>query len=61
MANTITYKDLNGDVIEVDFDPTYQITVTADDSEVEWSVKGYDPVYQTTEDWIGGRPKRDLA
>lgn len=54
----LKYKDDNGDIVTVFFDPTYPIKIDIGDENTQWSVEATDPSETEVTDFVGARPKR---
>jgi hypothetical protein len=59
MENEIKYKDLNGNVQTVSFDPSSAVVISVESDETEFTVGAESPNLESAVDYIGGRPKRD--
>lgn len=59
MATTLKYKDTSGNVQTVNIDPTYEVVLTLPTDTTQASIKVESPNYNTTTEYVGGRPKRD--
>lgn len=58
MAQTIKYKDTNGNVQTVQFDNSYPVEVTVPNDNTTWTLITTDPSGSLTTHHVGGRPKR---
>lgn len=58
MANTLTYKNADGNIRTVVFNPSHPVTVHANTDSQEWELIAEDPVNSAESvEYVGGRPK----
>jgi len=58
MASTVKYKDLaTGNIVTVNNDPSYEVSITVPDSTTAWKLETIDPVHGSNHtDWVGNIP-----
>ena len=58
MGNILKYKDLEDNIIEVDFNPDTEVILEVDSNETESAVTVKDPTsVLSTQEWVGGAKK----
>lgn len=59
MAQSVKYKDAaTGNVVTVNHDPSYPVTIEVPSASTEWVLETVDPIHGTNRgSWVGNIPK----